>query len=157
MSAAEPAREIAEQVLLDTGRPVLLAASEPAADPGSAAMIAWYPSLQAWRAVAAAVPPLALAGRVEVVTMGEDDSTVAESRTDVMRYLGWHGIAATMRRLEPITRHVGDTLLQAAAEAQAGMLVMGAYSHSRLREMLLGGVTRDVLAKATRTPVFMAH
>jgi nucleotide-binding universal stress UspA family protein len=155
--AAEPAREIAEQVLLDTGRPVLLAASEPASHPAEAAMIAWYPSLQAWRAVAAAVPLLGKDGRVEVVTVGKDDDGVAESRADVVRYLGWHGIAATTRVLEPISRRIGDTLLEAAAEAEAGMLVMGAYSHSRLREMLLGGVTRDVLAKATKTPVLMAH
>lgn len=155
--AAEPAREIAEQVLLDTGRPVLLAASEPASHPAEAAMIAWYPSLQAWRAVAAAVPLLGKDGRVEVVTVGKDDDVVAESRADVVRYLGWHGITATTRVLEPNSRRIGDTLLEAAAAAEAGMLVMGAYSHSRLREMLLGGVTRDVLAKATKTPVLMAH
>ncbi len=107
--------------------------------------------------VAAAVPLKATARRVEVVTVGEDEAAVATSRADVVRYLGWHGITATARHLKPRSRSVGDTLLHEASEAGAGMLVMGAYSHSRLRELLLGGVTRHVLANVAVTPVFMAH
>ena len=54
-------------------------------------------------------------------------------------------------------RSVGDTLLAAAAEHEAGLLVMGAYSHSRLREMLLGGATRQILKNASARPVLLAH
>ena len=120
-------------------------------------MIAWSPSLQAWRAVAAAVPLMATARRVEIVSVGEDDDAAAESRVDVIRYLGWHGIAATARQVKAPSRNIGDTLLHEASEAGIGMLIMGAYSHSRVRELLLGGVTRHVLSNVAVTPVFMAH
>jgi nucleotide-binding universal stress UspA family protein len=156
-SQTTPAREIAEHTLLDTGRPVLLAAAQAEVDPSGAAMIAWAPGLPAWRAVAAAVPLLATARRVELVTVGADEADVAASRAEVMRYLGWHGITATARHVKPASRSVGDALLHEASEARTGMLVMGAYSHSRLRELLLGGVTRHVLVNAAVTPIFLAH
>lgn len=156
-STATTAREIAEHTLLDTGRPVLLSPARAEPDPSSSAMIAWSPSLQAWRAVAAAVPLIATARLVEIVSVGEDETGVAESRADVIRYLGWHGIKATARLVKPLSRSIGDTLLHEASEAGIGMLVMGAYSHSRMRELLLGGVTRHVLSSAAVTPVFMAH
>jgi nucleotide-binding universal stress UspA family protein len=156
-SQAMPALEIAEHALLDTGRPVLLAPAQAEVDPSGAAMIAWAPGLPAWRAVAAAVPLLATARRVEIVTVGADEADVAASRAEVMRYLGWHGITATARHVKPASRNIGDTLLHEASEARTGLLVMGAYSHSRLRELLLGGVTRHVLAHAAVTPIFLAH
>src|ERR671919_2171477 len=156
-STTTPAREIAEHTLLETGRPVLLSPSRPEPDPSSSAMIAWSPSLQAWRAVTAAVPLIAKARRVEIVSVGDDEATVAESRADVIRYLGWHGITATARHVKTHSRNIGDTLLHEASEAGIGMLVMGAYSHSRVRELLLGGVTRHVLSNVAVTPVFMAH
>jgi nucleotide-binding universal stress UspA family protein len=156
-STTTPAREIAEHTLLETGRPVLLSPARPEPDPSSSAMIAWSPSLQTWRAVAAAVPLMATARQVEIVSVGEDEAAVAESRADVIRYLGWHGITATARQVKPLSRNIGDTLLHEASEAGIGMLVMGAYSHSRVRELLLGGVTRHVLSNVAVTPVFMAH
>jgi nucleotide-binding universal stress UspA family protein len=156
-STATPAREIAEHTLLETGRPVLLSPAQPGPDPSNSAIIAWSPSLQAWRAVSAAVPLLAKARQVEIVSVGDDEAAVAESRADVIRYLGWHGITATVRQVKPLSRSIGDMLLHEASEAQIGMLVMGAYSHSRVRELLLGGVTRHVLSHAAVTPVLMAH
>jgi nucleotide-binding universal stress UspA family protein len=155
-STTAPARAIAEQTLLETGHPVLLSPSRPEPDPSSSAMIAWSPSPQAWRAVTAAVPLMATARRVEIVSVGEADGA-AESRDDVIRYLGWHGIKATARQVKAPSRNVGDMLLHEASEAGIGMLVMGAYSHSRVRELLLGGVTRHVLSNVAATPVFMAH
>ena len=156
-STTTPARAIAEQTLLETGRPVLLSPARPESDPSSSAMIAWSPSLQAWRAVTAAMPLMAKARGVEIVSVGEDDAAVVESRADVIRYLGWHGITATARQVKAPSRNVGDMLLHEAGEAGIGMLVMGAYSHSRVRELLLGGVTRHVLSNVAVTPVFMAH
>jgi nucleotide-binding universal stress UspA family protein len=103
------------------------------------------------------VPLLATARRVEVVTVGADEAAVAASRGEVLRYLGWHGITATARHVKPVSGGVGDTLLREASETRTGMLVMGAYSHSRLRELLLGGVTRHVLTHVTVTPIFLAH
>lgn len=156
-ATAAMARDIAEQILLETGRPVLLAPAGPAQDPSRSAVIAWAPTLQAWRAVTAAVPLLAMAERVEILSVGQDDEQIAESRADVLAYLGWHGIAATSRHVQPQSRGIGDTLLNEASEADVGMLVMGAYSHGRVRQLLLGGLTRYVLTHIGTTPVFMAH
>jgi hypothetical protein len=71
-----------------------------------------------------------LFGRVELVSVGEHETPVVESRADVIRYLGWHGITATARYVKPLSRSIGDTLLHEASEAEIGMLLMGAYSHS---------------------------
>jgi nucleotide-binding universal stress UspA family protein len=68
-----------------------------------------------------------------------------------------HGIGATAQVVAPELRSVGDTLLAAGAEHEAGLLIMGAYSHSRLREMLLGGATRHILKNASARPVLLAH
>ena len=100
---------------------------------------------------------MATARQVEIVSVGEDEAAVADSRADVIRYLGRHGSTATARQVKPLSRSVGDTLLHEASEARIGMLVMGAYSHSRVRELLLGGVTRHVLTNLAVTSVFMAH
>ena len=85
------------------------------------------------------MPLLATARRVEVVTVGADEADVAASRAEVLRYLGWHGITATARHVRPFAGNVGDTLLREAREARTGMLVMGAYGHSRLRDCSSAG------------------
>jgi len=59
--------------------------------------------------------------------------------------------------VEPLSRSIGDSLLSTAGAIDAGLVVMGAYSHSRLREMLLGGVTRHMLQNAASRPVLLAH
>src|SRR2546422_10943721 len=79
------------------------------------------------------------------------------SQAEVLAYLRCHGIGATAQVVAPELRSVGDTLLAAGAEHEAGLLVMGAYSHSRLREMLLGGATRHILKNASARPVLLAH
>jgi nucleotide-binding universal stress UspA family protein len=95
---------------------------------------------------------MATARQVEILSVGEDEAAVGESRADVIRYLGWHGITATARQVKPLSRSVGDTLLHEASEAGIDVLVMGAYSHGRMRELLLGGVTRHVTLERRRDP-----
>ena len=73
---------------------------------------------------------------------------------DVAAYLALHGVHAEVATFRPVDRDVGKGLLAAAAEFRADLLAMGAYSHSRLRQLILGGVTRHVLEKAT-LPVMM--
>ena len=73
-----------------------------------------------------------------------------------MAYLGQHGIRATHEALTADHATAAATLLAYAGRTQADLLVMGAYGHSRLREMILGGATRDVLATTT-VPLLMAH
>jgi nucleotide-binding universal stress UspA family protein len=148
---------IAEQSLLQTRRPVLLAPSRLQGDLSDAVMIAWDESPECWHAVSAAIPFMHLAKSVRVISVDRDASSRQASQGEVLAYLRCHGIAATAQVVATDSRSVGDTLLAAAAEHDAGLLVMGAYSHSRLREMLLGGATRHILKNASARPVLLAH
>jgi nucleotide-binding universal stress UspA family protein len=150
-------KDIAERSLLRTQRPVLLAPQRLTNDLTGAAMIAWDESLQCWHAVSAAIPFLRRARIVEVVSVDRDAAGRQASQAEVLDYLRCHSITAEARVVAPDSGSVGETLLATAAEAGAGLLVMGAYAHSRLREMLLGGATRHVLRNAATTPVLMAH
>ena len=105
----------------------------------------------------AAIPFMHLAKSVRVISVDRDASNRQASQAEVLAYLRCHGIGATAQVVTPELRSVGDTLLAAGAEHEAGLLVMGAYSHSRLREMLLGGATRHILKNALARPVLLAH
>ena len=148
---------IAEQSLLQTRRPVLLAPARPQSDLTDSVMIAWDESPECWHAVSAAIPFMQLAKSVRVISVDRDASNRQASQAEVLAYLRCHGIGATAQVVAPELRSVGDTLLAAGAEHEAGLLIMGAYSHSRLREMLLGGATRHILKNASARPVLLAH
>lgn len=141
-----------DAALFDTGRPVLVATA--AASVGSRIAIAWNGSAQAARVVAGALPFLRLADHVAVVTVG--DIGRSASATDLVAYLGRHDVRVAHEALTAEHATVGAELLAYAGRAQIDLLVMGAYGHSRLREMILGGATRDVLAAAS-VPILMAH
>jgi nucleotide-binding universal stress UspA family protein len=142
-----------DAALFDTGRPVLVAPTAATAI-GSRIAIAWNGSAQAARVVAAAKPILALADQVTVVTVGEIGRSA--SAAELVVYLGKHNVRAVHEALTLDQATTGATLLAYAGRTQTDLLVMGAYGHSRLREMILGGATRDVLAAAA-LPVLMAH
>jgi nucleotide-binding universal stress UspA family protein len=148
---------IAEQSLLQTRRPVLLAPSRLTSALTDTAMIAWDESPECWHAVSAAIPFLRLAKAVQVVSVDRHADRRNASQAEAVTYLRCHDIAATARVIAPHLRSVGDTLLAAAGENYVGLLVMGAYSHSRLREMLLGGATRHILKNAVARPVLLTH
>lgn len=153
----EQLKEIAELSLLQTRRPVLLAPARLASSFTDGALIAWDTSPECWHAVSAAMPFLLLAKKVEVISVDRDADSRKASQAEVLAYLRSHGIAATAQVVAPDLRSVGDTLLAVAGDHDSGLLVMGAYSHSRLREMLLGGATRHILKHASARPVLLAH
>jgi nucleotide-binding universal stress UspA family protein len=142
-----------DAALFDTGRPVLVAPTA-ATVVGSRVAIAWNGSAQAARVVAASKPILVLADQVTVVTVGEIGRSA--SAAELVAYLAKHNVRAVHEALTLAQATTGATLLAHAGRTQTDLLVMGAYGHSRLREMILGGATRDVLAAAT-LPVLMAH
>jgi len=149
---------IAEQSLLQTRRPVVLAPARLQSDLTDSVMIAWDESPECWHAVSAAIPFMHLAKSVWVISVDRDASNRKASQAEVLAYLRCHGIGATAQVVAPEeSLSVGDTLLAAGAEYEAGLLVMGAYSHSRLREMFLGGATRHILKNASARPVLLAH
>jgi nucleotide-binding universal stress UspA family protein len=156
-SVMESLMAIAEQSLLQTRRPVLLAPARPQSDLTDSVMIAWDESPECWHAVSAAIPFMQLAKSVRVISVDRDASNRQASQAEVLAYLRCHSIGATAQVVAPELRSVGDTLLAVGAEHEAGLLIMGAYSHSRLREMLLGGATRHILKNASTRPVLLAH
>jgi nucleotide-binding universal stress UspA family protein len=157
-SVLESLKVIAEQSLLQTRRPVLLApAARRETNLTDSAMIAWDESPECWHAVSAAIPFLHLAKSVQVVSIDQDAGRRRASQAEVLAYLRCHGIGATAQVVAPDLRSVGDALLATAGEHAAGLLVMGAYSHSRLREMLLGGATRHILQNASARPILLMH
>ena len=145
-----------ETCMLSEGRPVLLA---PAASPeaiGTHAAIGWDESTAAANAVAAALPFLADADAVTIISIDEDGGGDASGARALAEYLALHGIDAKIRLLPGQDRRTGEVLLEEAAALGADLLVMGGYGHSRLRQLMLGGVTRHVRSNAT-VPVLLAH
>jgi nucleotide-binding universal stress UspA family protein len=118
------------------------------------AIIGWNGSATAARSIRAALPLLSLAKSVTVVVVEEKCSGLPAA--EVVAYLARHAIVAEQRRIPNPSMGAGQALLTYAAEQNADWLVMGAYGHSRMREFLLGGVTRHIIGDAT-LPVLMTH
>ena len=159
---ADPsATMVVNAALFETGRPVLVgpppgsATSATSAAVGGKVAIAWNLNAEAARAVGAALPFLGSAESVVIVT-AESERTSSGAAGELASYLAWHGIAATTQIVPKSRRAVGEALLGTCADIGADMLVMGAYTHGRVRQLILGGVTSHVLAAAA-IPVLMAH
>jgi nucleotide-binding universal stress UspA family protein len=151
---AAVARATLEAVLLESGRPILVSAATAMPASFERIAIAWKPTPQAARAVAAAMPFLARAREIVVITV-EEPTAERDPADRLVRSLAWHGLAATALRLNPGPEGAAATLLAGAGE-RADLLVMGGYGHSRLREWVFGGFTEQVLVDAP-LPVLMAH
>jgi nucleotide-binding universal stress UspA family protein len=118
-------------------------------------LVAWNGSAEASRAVFGVLPLLHAAARVSlfsVPTPENDEATGAE----LAEALSWQGIRAYDCLHPQNTEPIGAALLGAAARCEASLIVMGAYTHSRLRQSFLGGVTRHVLSEAP-IPIVMCH
>ncbi len=137
-----------DEVILRSHAPVLIV---PEASRGidctGPAVIAWNGSPEACAALRAALPMLRLASAVHLVNAGFEHGYDLPP-TDAMTYLARHGIANELVELRAGTAPISDSLLDAAQALGASYLVAGAYGHSRLREHLLGGITRGLLLKA---------
>jgi nucleotide-binding universal stress UspA family protein len=140
--------------ILGSGRPVLALPSEGGVDLGGIASIAWDGSKEAARATTAALPLLERCRRVLVMTGVVDENVSPPSR--LLRYLAAHGVRAETWAFIPRGGPVARSLLEQCEKARAGLLVMGAYGHGRLHELVLGGVTRDALRMA-ELPILVAH
>jgi nucleotide-binding universal stress UspA family protein len=146
-----------EAVLFGSGRPLLLAPKSEPATVGTSVAIAWDGGRAASRAVAAAMPLLHNAGRV-VILSGDHPALGRASDPDrLAESLACHGIPAVNHAVTADGQHMSKALMRSAVETGCDMLVMGAYGHSRFREMVLGGVTRGVLDVPADLPILMAH
>jgi len=139
-------------LVLRAGRPVLVVASGEAKLDLRTVVVGWKDTREARRAVQDALPLLRLAERVIVVEIAAEDLDDARTRTqDVAGWLASHGVAASARTVVAATSD-GEQLRNIASdlELDAGLAVGGAYGHTRLREWVLGGVTRDFLLHPSR-------
>ncbi len=119
-------------------------------------MIGWDGSRTAARAVQAAMPLLALAKKISVVMIEKAGSNPGQPGAELATWLARHGLDVELVQVEAPDISVADALLDHAADKSFDLLIMGGYGHSRVREFLLGGATRGILATMT-IPVLMAH
>ncbi|GGD17808.1 universal stress protein [Pyruvatibacter mobilis] len=145
-----------ETCMLAEGRPVLLAPQQAPADVGASVVIGWDESGEAANAITAAMPFLVSAEKVTIVCVDEDGVSDAPGARALQEYLALHTVTAEIHLVPEDNRNTGEVLLAEATNLQGDLLVMGGYSHSRLRELVLGGVTRHIRSHAT-IPVLMAH
>jgi len=156
--SGETGKNIAlEAALFDTGRPVLaIPETGPNVPDRSAPIaIAWNGKPEAARALKAALPLLARS-RGEIILLSAGKAEDPECLAPVADYLAMHGIAARGLHLLDRSGGTGAVLLEEVARRGAGLLVMGAFTHSRLRELVMGGVTHHVVKHAA-VPVLFAH
>lgn len=158
--AEAPAMLTLNDALMSCGRPLLLCPAGPAGSPealGTSVAIAWNGSAEAARAVGWAMPLLRHAKTVTVLAVSEHaDRPVNAPAAELAAYLGWNGVTATANVVQASASHAGEELLRQSMACGADLLVMGAYTHSRLRQLIMGGVTRHVIAHAP-LHVLMCH
>jgi nucleotide-binding universal stress UspA family protein len=150
---------LVERCLFASGRPVIIVpAAEGKRGIKETVVAAWDGSAEASRAINDALMFLRAASRVILlvgVVSGQDGERAIPT-DDMIAHLKRHGVAAEVIRVKISESGIGISLLSAAKELGAGLMVMGAFHHSRWREFILGGVTLTVLEAAT-VPLFMAH
>jgi nucleotide-binding universal stress UspA family protein len=145
-----------ESGLFESGRPILLSPPSPPKQIATNVLIAWNGSTEQTRAIAFAMPLLQQAERVKVLTIPGGAGVPGPSGEQLTRSLQRNGIRATPFTVELDGRSTGETILATAASQDCDLLIKGAYTQSRLRQLIFGGTTRHILANAT-LPVFLAH
>ena len=152
-------RGLPEYVALRGARPVLVVPDSYAGTPlPGTALVGWDGGMQAIRAITAALPLLRRAASVRLALINPDQLSELhgeEPGADMALYLARHGVPVEVVR-ERTRATVGDALTALARDSGAGLMVAGAYGHSRYREWMLGGVTRELLERA-KVPLLIAH
>ena len=144
-----------EAALFDSGRPVLMAPPAPPSSFGETVLIHWNASTETARCMLFAMPLLKQARSVSFIAV-EGAIVPGPSIKEAVGYLATHGIAATEKTATGRGLRPGDVILAEAAALGADLLIKGAYTQSRLRQMIFGGATSQILA-AAELPVFFAH
>jgi nucleotide-binding universal stress UspA family protein len=144
-----------EAALFESGRPVLVAPQNPPQALGEVVVVAWNGSTETARTISSGMP--LLGGAREVIVLSIEEGMVAgPPGREVAQNLIRNGIAARAKHVRANNKGVGATILEEAAAAGADLLFKGAYTQSRLRQMIFGGATSHILANAT-LPLLMAH
>ncbi|MFN4929111.1 MULTISPECIES: universal stress protein [Hyphomicrobiales] len=151
---------LVEGILFGSGRHILLVpeVERPKSIVFNRILVAWNASRESTRAVAEAMPYLRIAKDVSVVMVTEEPRKQMEGSVGdaIKKHLKHHGVAAELHRVKCRNGNVGETLLAEAKKARSDLIVLGGYGHTRLREMLLGGVTYHLMHNSP-VPLLMAH
>jgi nucleotide-binding universal stress UspA family protein len=145
-----------EASLFESGRPVLIAPPSPQPQMGTNVLIAWNCSTEQARATAFAMPILKRASRVIVLTVEGGAAVPGPTGHQLCRYLQLNGVPAKPLTVGLDGRVTGEAILAHATALRCDLLIKGAYTQSRLRQMIFGGTTRYILSNA-ELPVLMAH
>ena len=145
-----------EAGLFESGRPILIAPPQAPERIGNDILVAWNCSTEQARTTALAMPLLRTAERVTVLHVEGGAAVPGPSAEQATRYLQRNGVPATVQTVGLEGRTTGEAILATAGSLGCDLLVKGAYTQSRLRQMIFGGATRHILAHAT-LPVLMAN
>jgi nucleotide-binding universal stress UspA family protein len=154
--AIHPSLLTLHAAIFETGRPVLMLPANAPDVVGKNVVIAWNGAAEAANAVAGAMPLIAGAGKVTILSVDTEKSVSRIGGEALAYYLGCHGVAAECRSVNAEKAPVGQVITNFCSETGADLLIMGAFTHSRLIQVILGGVTRYVIANAS-VPVLMIH
>jgi len=150
----------AEAIIFGSGRPTLViphTRKQAGHFALNTVVVAWDFSRAAARALADALPVLEQAKQVRVVTVSHEKALDAsQSAAAVSKHLAAHGLTVTLDSVDAAGRDIGDVLESYVASCNADLLVMGAFGHSRVRDFILGGATKSMLARPP-LPVFLSH
>ena len=149
-------RRALESALFESGRPLILCPPSPPGHIGTNVLIAWNGSTEQARAMALAMPLLERAERVTVLTVTGGTGVPGPSAQQMIRYLQWNGVPAESLTVALDGKNTGQAILAAAQTLACDLLVKGAFTQSRLRQMIFGGATQHVMTAAT-LPVLLAH
>lgn len=153
--AAGPRLSLLETVVFESGRPILITPPDPPTSIGDNVVIAWNCSTETARTTAMAMAVLQQARRVTVLTV-EEGTVPGPSGAELARMLRIDGIEAEPVTISAKSKTAGEAILDFAEGLNADLVIKGAYTQSRLRQMIFGGATSHILG-AARVPVFMAH
>lgn len=150
----------AESIIFGSGRPTLvIPQTRKTAEASSinTVVVAWDFSRPASRAIADALPILMKAKRVVVVTVTNEKVIDTKlSGAELAKHLAFHGVKVVVDTIDAAGRGIGDVLRSCIASRKADLLVMGAYGHSRIRDFIMGGATKSMIAQPP-VPVFLSH
>jgi len=144
-----------EVVLMESGRPLILVPKKVTDDFANKAFVAWNDSVESARAASAALPLLKKADSVTVAAVRHNNDATPDLE-GISALLSAHGADVGTTTIDADDKEISDVLVEHVRRHEGAILVMGAYSHSRLREQVLGGVTQDIL-DFTEVPVMLVH
>jgi len=147
---------VAEAILFGSGGPVWIVPAGEATGHLQSVALAWDGGRAAARALRDALPVLGQTGHVTILCATDDKPIDQGLLSEIRRLLDEHGLENSTRLFSRVSEPIGTALQEAAVEAGAGLLIMGGYGHNRLREFVLGGATRSVLA-VRKLPILMSH